>query len=94
MLIPTANDIKTITDMRENALELLKQIQKRHQPLIIIHRNDPKALMLSPKRYNEIIEQIHDYKDEILAAKLEQKPKKGGISLEKIAQEIGVNLNE
>ena len=45
MLIPTTKNVKTITDMREDALGLLEMVQKG--PIYIFHRSKPQAVLLS-----------------------------------------------
>jgi PHD/YefM family antitoxin component YafN of YafNO toxin-antitoxin module len=76
MHIPTDDNIKTITDMRENALMLLKDLKKGNQPTIIFHHNSPKAVMLSVKKYNELMDMLEDYMDGELARKLEKEKSK------------------
>lgn len=74
MMIPVANDIKTVTDLRENTLALLNGIQKRSRPTIIMHHNSPKAVMLSIKKYNQLVEAVEDYMDELTAMDLKKEP--------------------
>ena len=75
MMIPTKDDIKTVTDMRENTLVLLDGLQKKEGPTIIMHNNSPKAVMLSIKEYNNLIEEIENYRDELKAIDLEKEAK-------------------
>ena len=75
MMIPTADDIKTVTDMRENTLSLLERIQKKDGPTIIMHNNAPRAVMMSVEQYNNIMEAIEDYRDEFEAMELEKQAK-------------------
>ncbi|KKQ43014.1 MAG: hypothetical protein US60_C0009G0017 [Microgenomates group bacterium GW2011_GWC1_37_8] len=72
MIIPSADDIKTITDLREDTVALLDRIQKRSTPTIIMHHNSPKAIMLSVKEYNSLLERLEDYEDALDARELEQ----------------------
>ena len=76
MMIPTADDIKTVTDLRENTLSLLALVQKKDRPTIIMHNNSPKAVMLSIDEYNNLMEAIEDYRDELEAIELEKQAKK------------------
>ena len=75
MLIPTPKNTKTITDLREHALELLKQI-KKEGPTYILHRSKPKAVMLSIDEYVALREIIENYLDAQRARELENHPQK------------------
>ncbi len=77
MLIPTSKNVKTITDMRENALKLLEQIEKEGLAYIF-HRSKPRAVMLPIEEFlsiQEILEDYYDYKDAVKLSK-EKKGKK------------------
>ena len=74
MYIPTSKDIRTVTDLREQTVNLLNSLQKRTKPTIITHRNQPKAVMLSITHYNKIMEALEDISDEIEAKELENEP--------------------
>lgn len=52
-LIPTINNTKTITDLREDALGVLRQLRKSG-PTYIFHRSEPRAVMLSIEEYKRI----------------------------------------
>lgn len=92
MMIPTTEDIKTVTDLRENTIALLNSIQKKKDPVIIMHRNIPKAVMLSIKKYNRLIEMIEDSMDELLAMELEKEPydPKNYVDEKTVLKELGI----
>lgn len=94
MIIPTQNNIKTITDMRENALGLLEGVRKKDEPTIIFNRANPMAVLLSVKRYNRLMDLLEDYLDGELARELEQQPKKKSdyIPLGKITKKLKIKL--
>ncbi len=73
MLIPTSKNVKTITDMRENALGLLKGI-KKYGITYIFHRSEPKAVMMGIEEFSRIQELLEDYFDGMEAKKLEKEP--------------------
>ena len=81
MIIPTIKNTKTITDLREKAVELLEQT-KKSGPTFIFHRSKPKAVMLSIEEYSNMMEMLEDYFDSLKAKELEENPQKGGITLE------------
>jgi len=94
MLIPTEDHIKTITDMRENALALLQSVQKRQEPIIVFHRNSPKAVLLSVKYFNQLMELLENYVDGEIARELEKKPKdkKDYIPFQKAIKELKIKV--
>lgn len=83
MLLPTAKNTKTITDLREKAVELLTQVQKSG-PAFIFQHSKPKAVMLSIEEYSNLMEMLEDYFDSLKAKELEENPQKGGISLQNL----------
>ncbi len=85
MLIPTKENTKTITDLRERALELLDQVQKSG-PTYIFHHSQPKAVMLSMEEYTNLLDTLEDYLDSIRAQELEANPESGGKSLSELAK--------
>lgn len=73
MLIPTSQNVKTITDMREKALDLLDLVEKKGLAYIF-HRSKPKAVMLDIDEFVRIQELLEDYFDEQEAKKLAKEP--------------------
>lgn len=94
MMIPTKNDIKTVTDLRENTLSLLNSLAKKNRPTIVMHRKSPKAVMMSIKAYNRIMEMIEDFLDERIAMDLEKEPydPKNYTDEEDVLKELGIKL--
>ncbi|KKQ51676.1 MAG: hypothetical protein UT19_C0012G0022 [Candidatus Woesebacteria bacterium GW2011_GWB1_39_10b] len=91
-MMPTANDLKTVTDMREDAIGLLNAVNKKKNPIVIMHRNSPQAVMLSVEEYNKLIEMVDDYMDELIAMDLEKEPYKPDdyVSEEEALKELGL----
>ena len=96
MIIPTVNDLKTVTDMREDAIGLLNSVKKRKKPTIIMHHNSPKAVMLSVEEYNKLVEALEDYRGELEAINLEKEAKKSTskdlISLEELTKKHNIKI--
>lgn len=90
MLIPTSKNVKTITDMREDALGLLKLV-KKNGIAYIFHRSEPKAVMMDIEEFSRIQEIIEDYFDEMEAKKLEKEPVGKLIPIEEIMKEYGLS---
>ncbi len=96
MLIPTTKNISSISDIRENTLRVLEQVEKQSQPMIVMHRNSPRAVLLSVPRYNQLMSLLEDYLDEELALELEKKAKKmtkkDYVPMDKLHRELGLNV--
>lgn len=94
MMIPTADDLKTVTDMRENAVGLINSVIKKDRPTIIMHQKSPKVIMLSIKEYNKLVEMVEDHMDELIAMDLEKEPydSKNYVSEEKALRQLGIKL--
>jgi len=91
MIIPTAHNTKTITDLREKALEMLEQTKKAG-PTFILHRSKPTAVMLSIEEYANMLEMLEDYFDALKATELEEAGEKGGISLAQLIKKYHLNV--
>lgn len=83
MLIPTTNNIKTITDMREDALGLLESVKQLGLIYVFQHSN-PKAVMLSLEEFTKLCELVENRLDEIEAVKLSKEKRGKGIPLSEI----------
>lgn len=91
MIVPTEENIKTVTDLRENTLKLLALVGEKKKPVFIFRGSRPTNVVMLPKdEYLEILEIVEDYFDEVEAAEMEKEPKKEGIPLEKIMAEYGL----
>jgi len=90
-MIPTAQNTKTITDLRERALELLNQVEKTSEPVFIFHHSKPKAVIMSIEEFSKLGELIEDLEDSLIARKLEKKVGEGRyFSLEQIKKRHGI----
>lgn len=85
MLIPTQANIKTITDMRERALELLEEVKRQGLVYVFQHSN-PQAVLLSMEEFQRLYELLEDHLDELEAIKLSKEKRGEGIPLIEIIQ--------
>lgn len=90
MLIPTNQNIKTITDMREKAIELLETVHKLGVVYVFQH-SDPKAVMLSVEEFQRLHELVEDHLDEMEAEKLAKERRGKGTPLSKIVAKYKSN---
>lgn len=67
----TQHNVKTVTDMRENAVKLLAQARKSTDPLYILHHSKPQAVLLSLTQYNKLRDLAEDYLDSLRAQEYE-----------------------
>ena len=69
-MIPTSQNTKTITDMREKALELLDQVETTSEPIFLFHRSKPKAVLMSIEDFSKLTELVEDLQDAVFARKI------------------------
>lgn len=75
MLIPTPENTKTISDLRERPVDLLKQLESSYGPLYIFYRSRPNAVLLSLSEYQKLLDLAEDYLDSLKAEEYERKDK-------------------
>jgi len=94
MHLPTNKNVKTITDLREDALGVLKDL-KKEDLLYIFHRSEPQGIMLSNDQYARLIERIEDLEDELFAQKAHEEtlntPEEELIPLDQILKEFDLS---
>lgn len=79
----TAKQIKTITDMREDAVGLLEEVANQGIVYLFQHSN-PRAVMLSLEEFERLQELVEDHLDELEAVKLAKEKRGKGVSLKTI----------
>lgn len=55
--------IRTISDLRENPLEVLKSAEKLGEPIYLFYRSRPKGVVLDLEKFNTLMELVEDYMD-------------------------------
>ncbi len=90
MLIPTSKNVKTITDMREDAIGLLDNVKKQGVTYIF-HRSKPKAVMIDVDEFVKMQELLEDYFDEMEAQQLAKEPRGKGIPIEEVMKKYVQN---
>lgn len=75
-MMPSRDNVKTISDMRERAKELLREVQKVYGPLYILYRSKPQAVLLSLEEYQKLADLAEDYLDSLKAQEYERIDKK------------------
>jgi len=93
MLIPNDQNIKTITDMREDAVGLLNAV--KNQGLIyLFQHSDPKAVMLSMEEFIRLQELVEEHIEEQEALKLSLEERGKGVPIEKIISKYDKNIKK
>jgi len=92
MLIPTVKNTRNITDFRTNPDSILEAVKKLDGPLYLFRGSVPKAIVLDPEKYSNMLEIIEDYQDELRALELESDTKrhKGAVSFKQVLKENGI----
>ena len=76
MKLPIIPTIKSITDLRYQTADIIKQLEE-DQPVVVTRGNNTVAVMLSPIQYQQIINLFEEFEDEKEAIKLEKAIEKG-----------------
>lgn len=91
MLIPTTQNVKTVTDMRTKTQNVLKSVSEQGIAYIF-DRSKPKAVIIDIDSFAHLQNIIEDYYDLIDAQQLAQEPRGPGIELnDVIKQNLMVN---
>lgn len=85
MLLPTSQNTKTITDLREDALGVLSDVDALGMVYLFQH-SDPRAVVLSMKEFAKLCELLEDRADERDAAELALEDRGKGAPLKSIAK--------
>ena len=84
MLIPTSQNVKTITDMREDALNLLDEVDQMGFTYVF-HRSKPRAVILKIDEFVAMQEALEDFQDIDDVKELSKEKRGKGTSLKDIA---------
>jgi len=85
MLIPTTKNTRTVTDLREDTINILSNVRKLGY-LYIFNRSEPKAVILSLDEFTKLHMMLEDYANEKDAKKLAAEPRGKGISHSEIVK--------
>ncbi len=86
MLIPTKYNTKTITELRENALGVLRDASDQGY-VYVTHHSKPQAVLVDIDEFLSIQERLEDLQDERDAALLAQTPIGKLYSLDEVMKE-------
>jgi len=83
-------NLKTVTDLREKTMMMLKQAQKAVEPMYILHHSKPQAVLLGIDAYSKLRDLAEDAID-MQSAKEYEKENKSGVpwlSHDKLIKEL------
>jgi|GEM_PF-625409 prevent-host-death family protein len=86
MLIPTAKNVKNITDFRQDPDSILESVQGKSDPIYLFRGSEPKAVVLDIEEYARLAEALEDYQDYLLIEDIISDPDrfKKGVPLEEV----------
>ncbi len=79
-------NIKSLSEFKENALQLLKQINTTRRPLIITQHGKSKAVLMDVSEYQNLIEKLEILED--IYASEKQIAEGKGISHNQVKEEL------
>ncbi|NOX61763.1 MAG: type II toxin-antitoxin system Phd/YefM family antitoxin [Chloroflexi bacterium] len=59
----------TLSDLRQRQSEIFAQLQR--EPLVLVQRGKPVAVLIAPDQWNRLMEEIEDLEDALIALKAE-----------------------
>ncbi len=92
MFIPTAKNTSTVTDMRVDAIGLIKDVEKLGMKYIF-QKSKPKVVMMNMILFERMAELLEDDLDQQRVDELADEELGEGVLLEDVAKEYGVKLH-
>lgn len=86
MLIPTKYNTRSVTDLRENAIGVLRDANDQGY-VYVTHHSKPQAVLMDIDAFSSIQERLEDLQDEVDAAILAQTPVGKLYTLEEVMKE-------
>lgn len=94
MLIPTAKNVKNITDFRKDPDSVLESIQGKSDPLYLFRGSEPKAVVLDIEEYARLMETEEDYHDLLLISEIAADPHRHeGLTIEEVIKKYNINVD-
>lgn len=90
-LIPTKDNVSTVTDMRRDAVGLIREVKKMGVKYIF-QKSKPQLAMVNMKVFERLMELYEDWEDQQRAYELEKEDWGEGVSLDDAAKELGIKL--
>lgn len=85
--VSTMINTVSITDLKQKTSEVVKRVKLSGQPVVVIQRSEPAAVLIDPDYYQVLERALEDLED--LKA-IEERKDEPGIPAEKIAKKLGL----
>ena len=70
MIIPTEDNTKTISDLREKTTEILLALNQTQEPQFVFYKSRPQAVLLAIEKYKSLMELLENYQDALDASEV------------------------
>ena len=88
MINPIPKKIKTVSDFQRQTKPTFDEIEKSKDPVLVMNRGKAVGVFLSPKSYNEMVENYENYIDSRDLDKALKLKDKTFISLDKVMEDF------
>lgn len=68
-IVRTMNHLVSVSDFNKGAAgAIFSSVKKTGEPKLVLRRNEPECILISPKEYTKLIEELEDLRDYKLAS--------------------------
>lgn len=82
--------IKTISDLRENPLAVLRAAKKMAEPIYVFYRSSPQAAIISIDDLNDLLAELEDLKDALIVLQRQQSLKRKLVPWKKVKKDLSL----
>ena len=95
-IISTMNHLVSVSAFNKGAAgAIFSSVKQSGEPKLVLRRNEPECVLISPKEYAKLIEEIEDLRDYRLATeRLLENAGKTAIPVEEVLKEDGITQAE
>ncbi|MBR4473471.1 MAG: type II toxin-antitoxin system Phd/YefM family antitoxin [Oscillospiraceae bacterium] len=93
-IVKTMNHLVSVSAFNKGeAGTIFSTVKKTNEPKLVLRRNEPECILISPLQYTQLIEELEDLRDYKLAVeRLVASQGQETISFEEILREDGLSL--
>jgi len=93
-IVNTINNLISISDFNKGeAGKIFSSVKSTNQPKIVLRRNEPECVLLSPKSYADLMNELEDLRDYKLAVERMASSSKT-IPWEEVLKELNISQSE
>ena len=92
-IVSTMNHLVSVSAFNKGAAgAIFSSVKQSGEPKLVLRRNEPECVLISPKEYVKLIEEIEDLRDYRLATeRLLENAGKAAIPVEDVLKEDGIS---